>query len=55
MDAQKLYSLMVDAAERAVTEIEKQNYGVAKDILIAAEQECEERYVSAPQTKTRKT
>ena len=48
MDVQKLYSLMVDAAERAVTEIEKQNYGAAKDILIAAEQECEERYVSAP-------
>ena len=52
MDAQKLYSLMVDAAERAVTEIEKQNYGAAKDILIAAERECEERYISAPQTKT---
>ena len=34
------------------TEIVKQNYGVAKDILIAAEQECEERYISAPQTKT---
>ena len=48
MDDQKLYSLMVDAAERAVAAIEKQNYGVA-------EQECEERYVSAPQTKTRKT
>ena len=52
MDVQKLYSLMVDAAERAVAEIEKQNYGAAKDILIAAEQECEERCVSAPQTKT---
>ena len=46
---QKLYVLMIDAAEKAIEEIEKQNYGTAKEILIAAEQECEERYLSAPQ------
>ena len=50
-DYKQLYVLMVDAAERAIGEIEKQNYGVAKDILIAAEQECEERYISAPQKR----
>jgi len=48
---QKLYAQMVDAAERAISEIEKQNYGAARDILIAAEQQCEEDYVSEPQEK----
>ena len=48
-DYRKLYILMVDAAEKAIEAIEKQNYGAAREFLIAAEQECEERYVSAPQ------
>ena len=46
---QKLYSMMVDASEKAISEIEKQNYGTAKEILIAAEQSCEEHYISTPQ------
>ena len=46
---QVLYARMVDAAEKAIEAIEKQNYGAAREFLIAAEQECEERYVSAPQ------
>ena len=46
-DYAQLYARMVDASERAITEIEKQNYGAAKEILIAAEQQCEELYVSA--------
>ena len=48
-DYQQLYALMVDASEKAIEEIEKQNYGAAKEILIAAERECEERYISAPE------
>ena len=47
-DYKQLYILMVDASERAIEAIEKQNYGAAKDILIAAEQKCEEIYISAP-------
>lgn len=43
---QKLYARMVDASERAISEIERQNFGAAKEILIAAEQECEELYIS---------
>lgn len=53
MDYKKLYILMLDASERAIEEIEKLNYGAAKEILIAAEQECEEIYVSAPQQRQR--
>ena len=51
MDYKELYILMLDASERAIEAIEKQNYGTAKEILIAAEQECEERYISAPQQR----
>ena len=52
-DYAQLYARMVDASERAITEIEKQNYGAARDILIAAEQQCEELYVSASSEKKR--
>ena len=48
-NCKQLYILMVDAAEKAIEELEKQNYGAAKEILIAAEQDCEELYISAPQ------
>ena len=47
-DYKELYILMVDASEKAIEEIEKQNYGAAKEILIAAEQKCEKIYISAP-------
>ena len=49
MDYKELYILMLDASERAIEAIEKQNYDAAKDILIAAERKCEEIYISAPQ------
>ena len=42
---QKLYARMVDASERAIELIEKMNFGAAKEILIAAERECEELYI----------
>ena len=42
---QKLYAKMIDAAEKAIEEIEQQNYGRAKSFLINAEQECEEWYL----------
>ena len=48
-DYAQLYARMVDASERAIAEIEKQNYGTARDILIAAERQCEELYVSEPE------
>ena len=49
----ELYILMLDASERAIEEIENQNYGAAKEILVTAEQECEEIYISAPQQRQR--
>ena len=51
-DYVQLYARMVDASEWAIEEMEKQNYGAARDILIAAERQCEELYVSeAEETK----
>ena len=49
VDYEKLYHLMVNASEDAIAEIEKQNYGRAKEILIAAEQRCEDIYTDTPQ------
>ena len=46
-DYQPLYHIMVRASEKAIEQIEKQNYGMAKDILIRAEQEAEELYIEA--------
>ena len=47
-DYKELYILMLDASEKAIEAIEKANYGAAKEILIAAEQKCEEIFISAP-------
>ena len=47
MDYEALYHLMVDASERAIEAIERQNCAAAKDILIRAQQDAEELYISA--------
>ena len=49
VDYEKMYCLMVDAAERAIEAIERQSYDAARDILITTEQSAEELYVSAKQ------
>ena len=50
-DYKELYVLMLDASERAIEEIDRQNYGAAREILIAAEQKCEEVYITAPRQR----
>ena len=47
MDYEALYHLMVDASERAIEALERQNCGTAKDILIQAQQDAEALYISA--------
>lgn len=52
MEFEKLYVKMVDAAERAISAMEDANYGQARQILIEAEQTCEDLYIEhgeAPQ------
>ena len=46
VDYKKLYHIMIDASERAITAITQQNYGVAKKTLIRAEREAEEWYLA---------
>ncbi len=47
MEYKKLYHLLFNAITDALKKIEEQNYGDAKDLLIAAQQEAEEIYMSA--------
>ena len=47
MDYKKLYFHLFNAATDAIEAIEKQNYGQASAILIAAQQETEEMYMDA--------
>ena len=44
---QKMYFLLFNAITDALAQIEDQNYGDAKDILIAAQQKAEELYITA--------
>ena len=45
-DYQKLYTLLFNAITDAVRQLEQQNFGAAKDILIASQQQAEEQYIS---------
>ena len=45
MDFQRLYHILLNASEDAIAQIEQQNYGLAKEILIRAEQQAEEEYL----------
>jgi len=44
---QKMYSTLFNAITDALAQIENQNYGDAKDILISAQQKAEELYITA--------
>ncbi len=46
-DYEKMYHLLFNAITDALEQIEQQNFGSAKDLLIAAQQEAEEIYMSA--------
>ena len=45
MDYEAFYAKMVAAAEQAIAAIEAADYGRARQLLIAAEQSCEEAYL----------
>ena len=46
-DYQKMYTLLFNAITDALIQMEKQNYGAAKEILVSAQQGAEELYLSA--------
>ena len=46
-DYQKLYTLLFNACTDAVEAMEQMNFGAAKTILIRAQQQAEEQYISA--------
>ena len=47
MDYQKMYPTLFNAITDALEKIEGQNYGDAKDLLIAAQQKAEDIYITA--------
>ncbi len=46
-DYNKMYLLLFNAITDALEKIEGQNYGDAKELLIAAQQKAEEIYITA--------
>ena len=46
-DYQKMYTTLFNAVTDALEQMESQNYGNAKDMLIAAQQKAEEIYITA--------
>ena len=47
MNYEKLYHLLFNAITDALEQMEKQNFGTAKETLIAAQQQAEEIYITA--------
>ena len=45
MNYQKLYTLLFNAMTDAIEQLQKDNYGLAQDILVRAQQEAEELYL----------
>ena len=43
----KLYYHLFNAVSDALTELEQQNFGRARQILVQAQQACEEEYLNA--------
>ena len=44
---EKMYFILFNAITNALEKLDHQNYGDAKELLIAAQQETEERYIAA--------
>ena len=44
---EKMYFILFNAITNALEKLDHQNYGDAKKLLIAAQQETEERYIAA--------
>lgn len=51
VDYKKMYCIMMDGSERAITAMREQNFGTAKKILIQAERAAEELYVQTADDK----
>ena len=52
MDYQKMYTTLFNAITDALSQIETQNYGDAKETLISAQQKAEKIYITAKNKKS---
>jgi len=48
-DYQKLYTMLFNALTDAVEQLDRQNFGAARELLIRAQQSAEEAYIAADQ------
>ena len=48
----KMYYRLFHAVTDALQEMEKRNYGTAQQLLVAAQQDCEEIYPDAEEPET---
>ena len=46
-----MYHILVAGAEKAIAALKEQNYGLARDFLIQAEQEAEEIYLESEEKR----
>lgn len=53
-DYQKLYTLLFNACTDAIVQIDRQNYGIARDLLVCAQQDAEELYMLEDQERKRR-
>ena len=52
---QKPYYILFNSITDAITEIEKMNYGMAKNLLLLAQMRAEEAFISYGEEKEEKT
>ncbi|MBR4702579.1 MAG: hypothetical protein IKO91_01925 [Oscillospiraceae bacterium] len=52
MDYRRMYHIMLDGAETALEALEASNFGLAKEILIDAEEKAEEIYLQAEENNS---
>ena len=52
MDYRRMYHIMLDGAEKALEALEASNFGLAKEILIDAEEKAEEYYLQAEENNS---
>ena len=46
MDYQKLYTMLFNAYSDAIAQMDRQNYELAREILVKAQQQTEEAYMA---------
>lgn len=55
MNYQKLYTCLFNGITDAIEQLDQQNYGLARELLVAAQQQAEEQYLAEEEEGEQKT